>query len=484
MARGDDHNLLVISDLHLGEELRAEVHDAASFAELSLGLTSFLLHFAANPVGGRPWLLAINGDMVDFLSVHLMPHQVRRVTGLPEEDHTWGLGTHPIAAVHKLRTVIAHHEQVFDALTRFVLAGNSVSIAVGNHDREFFWEEVQVALRQEIERRGAALDPAAVLGGRVTFYTWFLYLPGLIWLEHGDQHDAYCSVDLVLDPRDGHDAFALEYNVGEAAMRYIANRLPDSPESQQNQGFIRYIRLPFQRTERAAMLFAGYGQLNLRMLAQWFDRMTRPAVYAERRARHATLLDELAASQELNEQAVRFLDAARTPPLYASLDALVTSLMLGRFLLLLGGLFMVPATLIGLTWPLAPTVAGASTLVAAALAALLTARRPDPDPQDDMLAAAERIHGIVGVPFVVMGHSHAPVAKRLAHGGWYFNTGTWVGGRRAPRNFTHLVLTRRDDGQHAALCQWRDGQSWELRAERSAPPFRPPWSDKVPKIAL
>ena len=70
MACGTSHNLLIISDLHLGEDLKPATKSGYlhHVPMLERQLTSFLEHYRRYRRDGRPWELIVNGDMVDFIS--------------------------------------------------------------------------------------------------------------------------------------------------------------------------------------------------------------------------------------------------------------------------------------------------------------------------------------------------------------------------------------------------------------------------------
>src|SRR3954454_7089197 len=77
-----DKNILVISDLHLGEDLRpggANVSYLRHLATLERELEKFLAHYTEHRLDGRPWRLVVNGDMVDFMSVMILPEAKDRV---------------------------------------------------------------------------------------------------------------------------------------------------------------------------------------------------------------------------------------------------------------------------------------------------------------------------------------------------------------------------------------------------------------------
>ena len=76
MGKSLDKNILVISDLHLGEDLRpggANVSYLRHLATLERELEKFLAHYTSHRLGDRPWRLVVNGDMVDFMSVMILP---------------------------------------------------------------------------------------------------------------------------------------------------------------------------------------------------------------------------------------------------------------------------------------------------------------------------------------------------------------------------------------------------------------------------
>ena len=78
-------NLLIVSDLHLGEGLREATdgsiprRDAGAdgrdqyLERLEREFSAFLIHYTIERIQGRPWRLIINGDMVDFMSIILLP---------------------------------------------------------------------------------------------------------------------------------------------------------------------------------------------------------------------------------------------------------------------------------------------------------------------------------------------------------------------------------------------------------------------------
>ena len=64
-------NILVVSDLHFGEELlpgaTAERRQAVELG--ARAFRDFLRYYASRRLDGRPWRLVIAGDLFDFMSV-------------------------------------------------------------------------------------------------------------------------------------------------------------------------------------------------------------------------------------------------------------------------------------------------------------------------------------------------------------------------------------------------------------------------------
>ena len=82
-------NILVVSDLHLGEDVKPGATPMSylrRIAMLERELEAFLAHYseARSRIGERPWRLVVNGDMVDFMSVMILPDD--KAAASPEDD--------------------------------------------------------------------------------------------------------------------------------------------------------------------------------------------------------------------------------------------------------------------------------------------------------------------------------------------------------------------------------------------------------------
>jgi UDP-2,3-diacylglucosamine pyrophosphatase LpxH len=163
-------NLLIISDLHLGEDIKdREGAGGTSFLRhvvlLERELEKFLAHYTGHRLDGRPWRLIVNGDMVDFLGICLLPRGPSNSElgdeDVTPEDHLYGVGSRPRAARAKMMRVLERHADVFRQLARFVAAGNEVAIVTGNHDVEFHWPVVQECFRRGVGGLWAELPEAS-----------------------------------------------------------------------------------------------------------------------------------------------------------------------------------------------------------------------------------------------------------------------------------------------------------------------------------
>lgn len=483
------HNILVISDLHLGEDLTPAA-TPQSTRDLRLAercLVDFLTKYTRLRADGRPWRLVINGDMIDFLSICVFPDQHDLLQGVTcsEDEREHGLERRKDAACAKVALVVDRHVEFFRALVRFVAAGNAVEILCGNHDTEFCWPEVQDALIHGVVRvwrampatgRGLALTEARIREA-VRFHAWFYYEPGVVWIEHGHQYDECCSFEYNLHPADAEDK-AIVSNVDTAGMRYVTNQIADAtPHGTEEWSFLGYVRFALGLGRRGAFrLVRGYMRCSAKLLGEWrAGRVSR--LKRLRRARHMALLSTLSQTTPLSEATLRELDSMQRPPVITNLRKLLQVLMLDKLLIGLGALLVVLGSLVWLPL-LWATVASTAVMLGSHWLNQHLGRDRMIDAALPMQFVPSRILERVDAEFVIFGHTHLPTAQRIAtaprktrgrHERWYFNTGTWmpIGKQGLLRSFTHVVIRHAPGGAVARLCQWRDGASRK---------FTPDWS--------
>lgn len=423
-------DLLVISDLHLGDEHVRNGHAAE--------LVAFLDHHRDD---GRRYRLIVNGDMIDLVGVTLMPGDAGELVGLHRDDHHYGLGARAHSALAKLAQVIARDRPVFDALGRFLAAGHDVAIVIGNHDAELHWPEAQELLRETLASVGG---PRA--RERLSFHPWFFFEDGVAWIEHGHQYDPYCSFEDVLAPAT--DEQEIDPSLGALLPRYVGSRFADPIHEAWGKGFFGFLAFWFrQGRDRVLAIGQAYVDVFVRMAEHW--RAGVPERVAARRALARKRLRAVARRFALPEERLHEIVALARPPVGRDLFRIVQALMLDRLLLLLCAPALLLLPLLVAPWAWLPYACVPVIGVLVAWAWIAGMAREPVDPTEAMRGVAARIRQRLRVPFVVMGHSHRPAAES-----GYFNTGTWVG-----HAFTHLRIERTDRGVRARLCQWVDGAS-------------------------
>ncbi|MCA9572231.1 MAG: hypothetical protein KC656_30540, partial [Myxococcales bacterium] len=281
--------------------------------------------------------------------------------------------------------------------------------------------------------------------------------------------DPFCSFDHPLTPEDPLDPTVLEENLGIAAMRYLGNHLPFDPDATADLSFFEYLRLLSNvQGDVAGRVVGGYSAVVRALAYQWWVRLRNPGAFLRRMEHRRRRMDALAISSGIERRVLDRLHKLRRPPVFVGLLQLVRSVMLGR---LLSAILLPPilfSTFLVMTTVSLKVAMGTATFVLAAFVVLqlwLALGRDNVDPTETMVKTARRITRILDVPFVVFGHSHVPLARKLGQAGWYFNTGSWSGGSERNGAFTHLVLRRVDARVRAALCRWQSDESRELRAE-------------------
>lgn len=462
---GAEHapNLLAISDLHLGHDLKQGVDPSRlEPSPIDTRLGALFDHYATLP-SPRPWRLLIVGDMVDFIGITLTPSEDEQVPFEPsEEERVWGLRCEPARSEWMLRKVFVRHRSLFEAMARFVAAGNEVVIIRGNHDPDWRFPRVQEAMREHLAT--CAGDPSA--GDRVRFLDWFYLEPGRIFAEHGHLHDEFSA-----EPHP--DAGGERVPLSTLAMRYFGNRhiTPEEMDHTERWTATDYARWAF-RTGNVPRIAADYLHMCGRIIGATLKASAKTlsasgAVLARRREddepRLAPVREALRDFRHEREEAARELVRIWRHP--ASEDVMAAARMLYVDRIALGlvtcGLIAGCATLPGPRW-LRGSLAGGTVAAAAwANAALGRVRRVDSHPKQ--IAAAGEVARLFGVRHVVMGHSHRVVSTELGGGARYVNLGAWLKAcspHEDGEGFPHLVVV----GESAELRRWKLPPSDDTRA--------------------
>lgn len=468
----DLSNLLVVSDLHFGEELLPGATAERRMA-VELGARAFrdfLRYHASRRLGGRPWRLVIAGDLFDFMSVVVPPS--RELPARTADERRFGLARGTRAGVVRMRLICEHHQDLLAEMVRFVAAGHRIDIIVGNHDLELLEPDVvaelvrqlqQVYLQRWPERRIESgllqLAPEELVSSRIRVVPWFVYEPQVAWIEHGHIYDEGCSYEYNLAPAEADGR--LIPNADYAATRYLAMAVPEiDPHGIEEWSFWGYMRYGWDVGMRSfGQLWAAYARFSAALVRSHFaqrsfkGRDLRRRVHRERMRQIAeetgVAVDTLAAIHRL----------ARTP-MTMSLRRLGRMLMLDRVGTLVGSI--VALLLLWVLAPIAWALVGTVLVVACAVAVPVWLGKHMVTSQLPMRAVPQRIKKLVDAPVVVFGHTHDPRWQPLRSGGLYVNCGTWLPATRPGlrRSFTHVLIQPRPGMLPLVeLRQWRDGVS-------------------------
>jgi UDP-2,3-diacylglucosamine pyrophosphatase LpxH len=467
-------NLLVVSDLHLGEDLLPGASDENKSAVSMAGAAfcEFLRHHARFRMHGRPWRLVINGDLFDFMSVRVDDVPLRH----GEANHALGAGRREDASIVRMRVMGARYRSVLAQMMRFAGAGNQIEIIIGNHDQELMWPSVWGELQKAfVAACPTGVDADAALA-RIGQHRWFIHEPGVAWIEHGHQYDDACSFEFGLastDPRTGE----LATNVDYAALRYISAAAPDvDTHGTEEWSFGGYLRFVASRGPAALGHYVASYARFVRALfaARRVHRSIR--VRRARAAEHDRALDQLVATTGVPRKTLDRVDRLARSPMTRSTRRLMRMLRLDRMLLLVGAVALAVLALIAL-----PTWAGVIGAAVAAAAGYKAAEMIGPPPavQAAMTYVPRQIAEIVGVPAVVFGHTHEPLDIPVPGGARYLNAGTWLPAIRPGllRSFTHVAILRDADGTaRCELRQWKNGATRPYVERRDATPVSVPVS--------
>ena len=147
-----DESLLILSDVHLGNDLNDLTPDASRrSARVDADLADLLAHYRRTPPKKSP-LAARHRRRLHRLHRDGDPSARRapRYADSSAEEREHGLGNSADHGRLKLRAVAARHPAVLQALADFVADGHALTIVHGNHDVEFHWDVGQAGLPRDL----------------------------------------------------------------------------------------------------------------------------------------------------------------------------------------------------------------------------------------------------------------------------------------------------------------------------------------------
>ena len=419
---------LVVSDLHLcdvEDHPDGWKHYKASRFVFDSEFAALLDSFGAEGGSCVNGILVLNGDVFDFDLVTAIPeHPPWRVS--PAERQRGLKPTGP-KSVWKLQRVLEQHPEFVAALARFIAAGNQVVYVLGNHDRELHFPEVQNCLVEAIRAACTPSDPPQD-NVTVRFEPWFYYVPGEIYVEHGNQYDYYSSFRHILDPTVRfRNTPRIALPMGNLSNRVLMSKMgffnPHSTDYILN--LLHYVGHWFKHyalTRRNLVLSWFFGSfLTLSLLLRNKKKLRKPP------PGYAARIDETRMRFGLTPDQVQTLHRLQRPPITNQFFRIVREFWIDRALILslmvLGtiALALVPIPLwIKLMVPLS------AFPLTFFIYEVLTRGENVFTVENRMPGYAREIAALLHVPLVVFGHTHVPRLLPLDEHVTFVDTGTWA----------------------------------------------------------
>jgi UDP-2,3-diacylglucosamine pyrophosphatase LpxH len=469
--------LFVVSDIHLGEDLvqRGPPSLQTYITRLNAEFVGFVewLRTASRPALGRgePSTLAVNGDMFDFVKISLRPDPkeayMRWRQGLSQQENRLGLDNSPDRVLWKLERIVENHRPAFLALARLVREGHTLRIIAGNHDREFYYDEVVLGLREmlaDLAGTDGALadDERAQVMSRIDVSMWFHWenRPGnrrSVYIEHGHQYDPYCSFEYLLAPRRRKDEIKIALPLSHRAIPYFADLLGDlSTHNLDTKGMGHYIKLGLKFGPRTiGRLLWAYVRAVTSILKEAGGKGREAKRQLE--SEHLEERKQVATKYGISEQVLHELDALHATPAEFSLVKMIQCFYVDRFVLY--GIALV--VILMQAW----LIDDHQTLMLSQLASALVTwvmsgwlgRQRRHDTREMLREGARGVEKILHPNLVIFGHSHKPELIALEDA-QYMNIGSWVSRAallgEAEWGMTFAWVGAEDAGKDGGLYRW------------------------------
>ncbi len=463
-------NLLVMSDLHLGEqepgEGRAELSARVQLRALQWG--TFLDYYRKNREGQRPWRLVIGGDTVDFMRLY-----VPRESG-EEGESQFYIPPHTLeGTVKKLDRLFDVHRELLTKLGRFIAEGNQLVLICGNHDGEFQWPEIQDYFRSKlyylIYREYLGLSRETFYS-RIKFFEYSYYEPGRIYMEHGHLYDPYCNTEEVeVEGPEKREIFSFAHLITE--MQY---QRPDVfrgiPLDRFDEWGLREIfSWTFQKPfKQVLIVLMNYFILSWRLIKIAWSREFRKiwSLPPEERQR---ALDSFANRRNLPSEILEPLGKFVTPPLYYNFFDAIQAIYLDRLLLIVMTSFLLSIAFTSSWHPIVRAALATATSAGFVWGFIyLSRRRPLSQSAPLLFHTAIKLAAFLSTPLIVFGHSHNFTCKPLNQDQFYINLGAWqlhpaliqsfLDGNTAPLhqfNYPYLKIVAGPDKDQFFLYWWK-----------------------------
>ncbi len=426
-------NLLVLSDLHLGEQMPGESRESVELRSRQIDnrFSSFLSYFTQHKKNNLPWRLIIAGDLLDFMRTHVFLPESPEVT--PDDVSAWKIPPHDLeGSLLKLDQIFRLHKLAFIALSQFINDGNELVLISGNHDSELNWPELQEAFRSNLYDIASQFAPnidRETFYQRIKFSPWFYYEVGRIYVEHGHLYDPYNVIDDFLNPGATHPQkevlspshiVSKGQNPCQEALSKISLEHLDSWDF--NALVDWFLLLNWQLRKK---VFLQISSLALQLLVTAWNRQFRKTLTMDPKEQEKAF-QKISEEQKIELDILRKLKDFSTPPIYDKFFDTLQALYIDRLiLLLLTTMIMTFALLV----PWNPTIRALIMTMTATLTVylytFLARRRPVSESIPGLIYASLQIATLLQVPFVVFGHVHQFQHKKLDDDKTYINIGTW-----------------------------------------------------------
>lgn len=429
-------NLLVLSDLHLGDQLPGESRERvewnASF--VSHHFSAFLEHYTEHREQNKPWRLLIAGDMIDFMRTHVT-HNVNPDVS-KDSSTQWHLPNHRIeGSLQKLKQVFHLHPKAFECLGQFIVRGNEVVLITGNHDAELNWIEIQESFRENMFTITCSEQlhcDREVFYQRIRFMPWFYYEPERIYVEHGHLYDQYCNIENFLTLEDteeeaektilsfSHFMTHYQFRSEQAFSGLPLEHLDQWTPLQMAQWLIK--RPTQQKLQITVQIVSMIFCL---VRTAWNARFRQASALPPQKKQR--VFRQIAHQQELPVEAIEPLQQFITVPLHTRFFDTIQALYLDRISLMGITVFLVLVALVApwaAHWRAALLTVTATGFVATY--SRLAKRHPVAGSAPALLGAAYRISSYVNAPLIVFGHSHQFERRWLCENQLYVNIGSWL----------------------------------------------------------
>lgn len=451
-AIGVGNNLLVVSDLHIGLDMRYGESDGTQAESMALFI-DFLDHYHENREDGRPWTLIFNGDLLEFLGLWFTKFL----------GNNTAAGGGPGRALEVIDAIMNHQEKLFRSLAGFLLAGNDLVIIYGNHDPHFHWEEIQREFSGRMtalagENAGWRMQKAVMrMSERVRFTPWFYFEKGEVFIEHGHQYDENCSMENLLHPTDGEGIRFIRPSLASSGIRFFIQKVPRIDS-------VDYEKMTFAElfnwgrsfgVKNSLRIAANYLHYTLQVAMMWRISRRVEGHGAWIRSQHRLRLLKLEADTGLSPGILLSLDQLRSESSYRSLRKVFQLFYFDRFLLGLGVLICGAAafTVLPGLWK-AGVAAWCFLSFFAGNQALALFRSFQPDRR--LAEVADSIMNLTGVPNVVFGHTHYSESRAIGDGGTCFNSGSWSYNRDLLLPHPYIKGIRNNGALELNLNNWPD----------------------------